>query len=358
MSLGLLVNAENVYFVLLPAAAVYLYCRRRDVRALAIGFGWAAAGLAPGAIAFAVYNYVRWGSVTSSGYEAITVGFWTHNVLWGLWGQLFAPGKSIFLFSPVLVLALFGVRRLIARRPNAAFVIAVTVFPLLLLYSRYQFWSGDWGWGPRYLVFALPALMLPAAELFSDPLSRAWRIGAMTVFVVAVGVQTIGNFMTWDPFIDVARQVQRQWLGRPDTRGTVLSPYPCSSCLEEVYGIQWLPPLQPIAGQWWLARHKLAGDDWRTAEADAPWKRYTSLTLNIEQSYDSAAIDHWSAQLPPGSKLPTLAIIALLLGIATPVRKWRNALSAESPPGSSSAGSPGPGRPRRCLRCRGCGTRG
>jgi hypothetical protein len=258
----------------------------------------------------------------------VTSGFWTHNVLWGLWGQLFSPGKSLFLFSPVIVLALFGARRLVAHRSHVGTAIAVTVAPFLLVYARYQFWSGDWGWGPRYLVFALPVLVLPAAELFSagQPWGRARRVCVAGVFAAAVGVQLVGTLMSWSPFMRVARQAQQAWLGKPDVRGTVLSPYPCFSCLEEVYGVQWLPPMQQILGQWWLARHKLAGDDWKTAEADAPWKRYTSLTLDIQSSYDQARIDHWSAALPPGRRLPAVAIVGALLAIAVPLRRWGRAL--------------------------------
>jgi hypothetical protein len=338
ITLGLLVNAKNVYVVCIPAAAVFLVVlRRADRRALAIGSGWTALGFAPGLIALLLYNYLRWGSITSSGYEAVTHGFWNHNVLWGLWGQLFSPGKSVFLFSPVLLLALVGTPRLVARRPTVALAIGLTVVPIVLIYARYQFWSGDWGWGPRYLVFALPVLVLPVAELFSPEarLGRGLRIGVATTFIAAFGVQAVGNLMSWDSFTDVAVQAQRSWLGRPDSRGTVLAPYPCPSCFEHVYGVQWLPPMQPISGQWWLARHKLAGDDWKTAEADAPWKAYTSLPLDIKEAYESASVDIWVALLPPGRRLPLFLLVTLLAALAIPVRRWRAPVSAGSPPAPS-----------------------
>lgn len=334
-ALALLVNSKNVYFVCVPGALVYLCVRRRGrLRELAPGLVWAGAGLAPGLVALAVYNYVRWGSVLSSGYDAVTSGFWNHNVLWGLWGQLLSPGKSIFLFSPPLVLALFGIRRLVARRPHVALAIALTVGPIAILYSRYLFWSGDWGWGARYLVFALPALLLPVAELFGgdSPPRRSLRAGLAAVLVTGIAVQGLGNALGWDDFMGIARQAQQTWLGKPDKRGTVLRPDPCYSCFEEVFAIQWLPPLQPILGQWWLLRHKIAGDDWKVAEADAPWKRYTSLTLDIKGPYELAAIDWWPFATVPGRRAATVALITLLLGLATPLRLWRAALRAGDDP--------------------------
>ena len=109
-------------------------------------------------------------------------------------------------------------------------------------------------------------------------------------------------------------------------RGTVLAPYPCFSCFEEVFAVQWLPPMQPILGHWWLLRHQVAGDDWKTAEADAPWKRYTSLTIDIQQSYEHAGIDWWLLAVPDGRRLAAFLLITQMLTLATPLRPWRDAL--------------------------------
>ena len=106
--------------------------------------------------------------MTNSGYESVTKGFWNGGVFAGLWGQLFSPGKSVFLYSPPIVLALMGARRFWRHRPEAALAVALLVGPVVLLYSFYLFWSGDWAWGPRYLVFALPALLLPVARSLAD----------------------------------------------------------------------------------------------------------------------------------------------------------------------------------------------
>jgi hypothetical protein len=333
LTAALLVNSKNIYFACLPGAIVYLAWRlgprRRELWA---GLGWAAVGLAPGIFSLALYNAVRWGSILASGYGAVTVGFWREDVFFGLWGQLLSPGKSLFLFSPPVVLALFGVRRLVARRRHVGLAIALLVGPLLLLYARYLFWSGDWGWGARYLVFALPALVLPAAELFEGEGRLRWpTIAALRAFLLlGVGVQVLGSAFYWDDFISIARSAQYRWLGRPDSSGSVLAPYECFSCMDELYSLQWLPAMQPIVGHVWLLQHKLGHDDWQTAARDAPWSRYTSLTLDIQAAYDRTEIDWWPLLAPPGWRLALALMVPVYLGLLVPRRRWAAALRSDT----------------------------
>jgi hypothetical protein len=329
LTVALLINAKNIYLACLPGALVYLFLRLRARRLdLWSGLGWAGLGLAPGLIALAAYNFLRWGGAATTGYEGVTIGFWRENVFFGLWGLLLSPGKSLFLFSPPLLLGLLGIRRLLAQRPHVALAIGLSVGPIVLLYGRYLFWSGDWGWGPRFLVFALPALLLPAAELFDRdrPPGRARLAGVGALLLAGVAVQGIGNAFAWNDFINIAREAQGAWLGRPNTGGTPLAPAPCFSCFEEVYGVDWLPPMQPIAGHWWLLRHKLTGDDWRVAARDAPWTRYTALNLNIQRSYEAAKINWWPFAASHPRPLPIALLSVLVLSLTMPLRRWLRAL--------------------------------
>jgi hypothetical protein len=332
LAAGLLLNTKNIYLGCLPGALVFLVARlprgpeRRRLLA------WAGLGFLPGVLALGFYGWVRWGSPFATGYEGVTHGFWRESLLWGLWGQLLSPGKSVFLYSPPLILALCGLPRFLRRQREVGWAIALTVGPVVLIYARYLFWSGDWGWGPRYLVFAVPVLLLPAAELFGPPAAgtelrrRAVKLGAWAALLGGAAVQLLGGAFGWDDFIRISHQAQMQWLGTPDLRGTALAPYECVSCLEDMYPIDWLPAMQPIAGHLWLLRHKVARSDARTAEADAPWRRYTSLRLDIEASYSEAQIDWWWLGTAPELRL-VAGVSALLLLFAIPVRPWRGALA-------------------------------
>ena len=57
--------------------------------------------------------------------------------------------------------------------------------------------------------------------------------------------------------------------------------------------MQWVPPFQPIRGQYWLVKHVWAEDTWPVAEQDAPWRGYTNLNVNAARTYARARIDWW-----------------------------------------------------------------
>ena len=77
----------------------------------------------------------------------------------------------------------------------------------------------------------------------------------------------------------------------------------CDSCFEDMYGHQWLPPLSPIAGHVWLLSHTIAGDSWDEARLDAPWRRYTTLSLERPKSnYEAVRFDWWALDASKSNK--------------------------------------------------------
>lgn len=117
-----------------------------------------------------VYNDVRFGSYFSDGklhLQAQRAYPLFGNPLAGFLTLLTSPGKSIFLYSPPIVLAVLGMRRLWHRAPQLALAIVASSAILVSFLSCISFAGGDWCWGPRYLVVLLPlwALALPFAAL-------------------------------------------------------------------------------------------------------------------------------------------------------------------------------------------------
>ncbi len=153
----------------------------------------------------------------------------------GVLGALFKPEKSIFLFDPLLVLALILFVVLWKRLGNE--VRAYTVTALLLLfgyisfYARYTYWAGDFSWGDRYVstavqmvaMLAVPLLCLcragtPARLQTSDENYRArvpvphrwiWRLGI--VLIAASLVIQISSLAFWLPL----EIYQMETLGHP-----------------------------------------------------------------------------------------------------------------------------------------------
>jgi len=93
----------------------------------------------------------------------------------GLLAQAIAPGRSFFLYSPAVLLGLWGWAALRRRLP-AVFWFAVAAIALRwLVISTRSDWFGGWGLGPRHLVPVIPVAMLGfAAALERLPDWRAW----------------------------------------------------------------------------------------------------------------------------------------------------------------------------------------
>jgi hypothetical protein len=137
---------------------------RRDVAvALAIGITLAAA-------VHVRWNLYRFDVPFDFGYdwsETIPIlparTFLLTDVPRGLAVLLVSPGKSLFLWSPVLLLAVAGAARFWRREPAVAIGIAAACGVGLLFYAAYLFPEGGYSHGPRNLVPIVPLLLLPAA---------------------------------------------------------------------------------------------------------------------------------------------------------------------------------------------------
>ena len=336
---GLLINAKPVFVLSCLGAGLFIaWSLRRNWRALAlVAVASCASAMALGAV-YLWYNYVRWGSVTFTGYglaissSGIRGGLGLHeSALVGLWGMFASPGKSIFLYSPPLFLSLLAGYRFARRFPHLVLAGVLTVLPSLFIHAQMISWAGDYAWGSRYTVFALPVLFLPAAFLLDDWLGRlaSWRrwfaVATLSgAFLAGLGVTYLGNAIYWDHFIRVQVEATQTWLGVPNTTGDGISTNtaPCPVCFETLFPLHWLPPFQHIVGNYWLLSHVPRKDDWVTAEKDAPWRRYTNLQLNIRESYARVQVDWWFVEYRKAFPrlgwtlviaFPALSLAALLL---------------------------------------------
>jgi hypothetical protein len=306
-----------------------LWTLRDDRRALVRVLAYAAAGVVPFGLLVLAYNQARWGSPLITGYGLETVGdptrrsFFGEQIGVGLLGLFLSPGKSVFLFCPPLVASAFAWPRFYRRAPAAFWAMVLTVAPVVLVCSRLLAWAGDYAWGPRYLVFAVPVLLLPLAGLLDDVRAMASRarrrlatFGLAGVFAWGLVVQIAGISFFWDHYIRITMQVRERWLGAPDRRGAAVPAREglCGSCFEDMHGLDWLPPFQAINGHLWLLRHVPFADPWEVAAQDAPWRRYTGLALPPVEGYAGARLDWWFLELWPVSRACALALLLAFAG--------------------------------------------
>jgi hypothetical protein len=378
---GLLVNAKPVFVVSGLGAGLYLAWElRRNWRALLLVSLVSLAAAFPFGALYLWYNYLRWGSIFSTGYGlafagstigaasgasggaavVAPVGIPHETPLIGLWGMFFSPGKSVFLYSPPLFLALLGFLRFFRRFRHIVLAMVLTILPSIYVHAQMISWAGDFAWGPRYVLFATAVLLLPAAFLLEEVLAHASRVrrwlavAGMSAVVLFGGFVTyLGNAIYWDHYIRIETEAVQYWLGVPNNTGDTISRpgAPCPVCFETLYSLQWVPAFNHIIGNYWLLKHLPRNHTWVEAESDAPWRRYTNLQVNIALNYARARIDWWFVEyrhvFPTLAwtlviALPTLSVLCLalfLLEIRRSVRALRAvARRAAAPPAQALAG--------------------
>jgi hypothetical protein len=160
------------------------------------------AGVVTWLVVLGWFNWVRFGSPLDTGYNGLPDTQFSTPLLVGLAGQVLSPGKSMFLFSPALILAAIGARRMLQTHRSLAVALAGIVVLNVAFYARYDDWSGDWAWGPRYVVPVLPLAMvlaLPAVEAARTTASRA-------AVAAVIGVGALVQLL--DVLVDYQHQIQ------------------------------------------------------------------------------------------------------------------------------------------------------
>jgi hypothetical protein len=139
------------------------------------------------------YNAQRFGSVFDSGHAGDPNTQMNGSLVSGVAGQLISPGRGLLWFSPLVVVACFGWRRLF-RHNRLVTIASVCAFSsVVFVHGKLGNWSGEDTWGPRYLV-PVAALSLLPLGLVVDGLRRASTTRRRVLHVGATAVITAGAF--------------------------------------------------------------------------------------------------------------------------------------------------------------------
>jgi hypothetical protein len=164
-----------------------------------------------------VYQFYRFGSFTNT-YVSLAAATqrqqdptlppnypWTTPFHEGFLGPLFKPEKSIFLFDPLLLLAIVLLVLLWKRLAPEVRAYAASTLLLLLayisFYARYFAWAGDFAWGDRYVSTTVELAALLAVPLllrYRENLNEwIWRAG-VTLIAASLVIQ-IASLAFWLP---------------------------------------------------------------------------------------------------------------------------------------------------------------
>ncbi|RAR60573.1 hypothetical protein C7401_10996 [Paraburkholderia unamae] len=240
-----------------------------------------------------LYNVVRTGSfvvpATASDYYLHGLNAMDGNPLVGFAGLLFGPNRGLFIYCPILLVALVlpsAWRELSA--PQKRLIKGMLLGSLLytLMISRMAHW-GAFGWGPRYLLPFLPVFFLVAGPCLVH-IARRSRPAASVIVIAALAWNLAPATTNWH---------------------VPLAEYPGASLQESLHPYA-------LEGSWTMLEYGLNGQPAVFALSDPAFALHDD---------GRRFPDFWTARLIERAPLGTAAgwfIIAMLLaGMAAALRR-------------------------------------
>jgi hypothetical protein len=235
-------------------------------------------------------------------------------------GFMVSPGKSLLLYSPVVILGLLGLRPMWRERPRVTRAVVGAFLGGLVVVAVLKFWS-DETWGPRYIVWVAWLLLLPVPFWVSS-VRRARILAA--VAVVAVAVQLLAVVAPPGALPRATKDLTTE----PVFQRSIFEP------LETPFGrdpIRWIPELSPLLFQAKLVASyvsiKLGGPAITTTYAPFEGPE-TSVTLDADTlaRYGMGPPTLWWLQRETGDRRFTAVLLAVVGAwcVAILVRIWRS----------------------------------
>lgn len=147
-------------------------------------------------------NQYRFGTSFNFGYGTEQRMF-TTPIQIGLFSLISSPSKSMFIFSPLLILAVAGFFKAIPEKKRFHITISILLVSNLFFYSSWHDWHGGWSWGPRLIVpvAILMHLYLPyffrTFRFRSENLFQMIKSGTVTVLILFSFLINVLGSLIW-----------------------------------------------------------------------------------------------------------------------------------------------------------------
>jgi 4-amino-4-deoxy-L-arabinose transferase-like glycosyltransferase len=196
---------------------------RRNLKVLA---SFIVSCLAVGVFLYLAYNYVSFGSPLVSSEEAykntgsVLSGF-NYPIQLGVVLNTVSPERGIFLFTPFLTIGVIGVAMMIRRLPKDGLFMLSMFLGTFLPYSMWRDVSGGLGFGPRFLISAMPFLIIPAGFALQKVSRERTRVAVLLLYLAGAVINTLAAFTSsiapdkgWSvsPFVDSTLSLLSQGL--------------------------------------------------------------------------------------------------------------------------------------------------
>ena len=187
LAIGSALTVDYVNAILIPIIFIYLAISVRKSRKILVqtkfdivtkflGFLLACS---EGVLLIGAYNYVNFGDFFASTEQiylgsSAFFGNFTYPIYFGVVLNLFTPFRGLFFYCPILIVGAFGFYGMLRKDKHTLLFLALFL-GLLLPYSAWYDPTGGLSYGPRFVVPAIPFLLIPAGFLLENARSYGLR---------------------------------------------------------------------------------------------------------------------------------------------------------------------------------------
>ena len=163
---------DYVAALLIPVVAVFLLV---GTRKLSRAFYFIAGSLT-GIVAVLAYNLFAFGTLFTTSQNLYDgkpfLGDFSTPILQGLFMNFLSPYRGLFLYCPLTILAPVGYYLMLkkSRFRSQAVLILAMILSIVIPYSMWQDVTAGVSFGPRFLIPAIPLLLLPTGSVIERSL--------------------------------------------------------------------------------------------------------------------------------------------------------------------------------------------
>jgi hypothetical protein len=315
-ALGLAVFTRERSVIMVPPFILYVWlCHRR-----VLWRGWVAffAPLVIFGVIIGLFNWSRYGSPLTFGFSALQHTSFTTPLLLGLYGLLISPGKGLLLYNPIVWAGLIGLASMFRTRRREAILFALIMLIELLFFAVYEFWTGGWNWGPRYIMPVLPLLVLAAGEwVYVNP-TRLRKAILIVLCVIGLGLNLSALLVDHSRYlVDFGERDPQHYLDRSILN---LADSPLTQQWPVVFEVVHLYT-QP---ETWAAAQQAVADQLNNYSGDGTLESLSTHALWFDEFFRLNTPDFWFIHLPLLGFSPiAVGLLALTLLFLTIYSGWR-----------------------------------
>jgi hypothetical protein len=316
MALGLTVFIRERSAIMIPPFILYVYlCHRR-----AVWRGWAAffAPLVMFGAVIGLLNWTRYGSPLTFGFSALQHTTFTTPLVLGLYGLLISPGKGLLLYNPIAWAGLIGLVIMFRTRRKEAILFVLIVLAEVLFFATYEFWTGGWNWGPRYIMPVLPLLVLATGEWVHVHPTKLRKTILVSLCVIGFVLNLPAVLVDHSRYLvsfgerDTQHYLDRSILNLPDS--PLAQQWPMVFEVAALYA-------QPAA---WQAAQQAVNEHLNSYLGDGSLESLSTHALWFDEFFRLNAPDFWFVHLPLLGFSPVLVgLFALTLLSVAVFSGWK-----------------------------------